>query len=288
MIKFLVVLILATAMIMEETSNTSKESSSNNQQFQNINSKEIPLQRKLGDTQPYLTNHIIHHQPYYAAGYAPYSITGPMMLPPPSPMMAMPPMVPPPPPIFTSGQLPIQNAYHIIHNPQQLASPWNANAFPHVFNPYLGNGWPNGAMHPSQYSAIPYGLHPFSYPGVGYPYGMSPYYNPYMSMMSMGSISPFLGASMYPMSHIAGAYGAYGPSNPLNVGETYNTSSGVQNGEYRSLNDVADTNRKLSVISSNDNTINNSGTDRLLKDVEVSKKELINTLLDSIKQLESS
>ena len=247
---------------------------------------QAPVPRQLDSTRPYVSNHIVHHQPYYASGYSPYHSYGPLTLAPPSPMLAMPPMVPPPPPIFTSGQLPIQNAYHVIHHPQHNASPWNVNAYPHVFNPYLGHGWPVTPMHPSAYSGIPHGLHPFSYPGVGFPYGMSPYYNPYMSMMDMGSIHPFLGASMYPTSHIAGGYGMHGPSNPLNIGETANVNGGTAPGEERPMNDAPTMGRKLTVDADN-GLVSADEKDRALEDLETSKQRLIETLQESLKQLKS-
>lgn len=244
-------------------------------------------QRKLQDGVPYLTNHIIHQQPYYSSGYAPFHNYGPLVLPPPSPMLAMPPMVPPPPPIFTSGQLPIQNAYHIIHHPQHMASPWNVNAFPHVFNPYGGHRWPGASAHPSSYGAMPYGLHPFSNPGVGYPYGMSPYYNPYMSMMAMGSMNPFLGGSMYPMSHIAGGYGMYGPNSPLNFGETANSNGGSSEGEDRPTNDASTMERMLKDNKKSTSADNSDDVQKLVEDLETSKRRLITSLEQSLSQLRS-
>lgn len=245
-------------------------------------------QRKLHNGMPYVTSHIIHHQPYISSGYGSYSNYGPLILPPPSPMLAMPPMVPPPPPIFTTGQLPIQNAYHIIHYPQHMASPWNINAYPHVFNPYLGNHWAGSPMSSSAYGSIPYGLHPFSYPGVGYPYGMSPYYNPYMSMMYTGSMDPYLGSSIYPNSYVAGAYGMYGASNPLNLGETININGGSSPDEDIPANNVSLFDRRLDTNATD--TVSNESKDKqdLALDLQDAKQNLIKSLENSLKKLKLS
>ena len=288
MTNVLYICLLFLALKTEEIQPISAKQKSTTTQPQSKEEKNTPSERKLMAGMPYLTNHIVHHQPYYASGYAPYHAHGPMMMPPPSPMLALPPTVPPPPPIFTSGQLPIQNAYHIIHHPQHLASPWNVNAFPHTFNPYLGHHWAMNSMHPSSYAGIPYGLHPFSFPGVGHPYGMNPYYNPYMSMMGMGSIHPFIGASQYPISHMAGGYGMHGPNNPANFDESsYANNEPVPNEQEPSNNDSG-VGRKLNLKTDNGLPINAENQERYLKDLEKSKAQLIATLKESLRQLTSS
>jgi len=240
----------------------------------NLEQKREPIQiiydRKLIDAEPYLTNHIIHHQPYYASGYAPYHIYSPMMLPPPSPMLALPPMVPPPPPLFTGGQLPVKNAYHVIHHPQHMSSPWNGNSFQSPFNsrPYGGNGF-------SQY-------------GMGYPYGMSPYQNPYLSMMSMGSVYPFFG-SMYGMGGFGGGYGMYGPNSPINNESSFNNIGSVDPLPQPSMGGgIPGMARKLLISTLENKNINDESKSRYLKDLEDSKQKLIESLQESLKQLQAS
>ena len=91
--------------------------------------KDVPSRALDDERKPYFTNHVIHHQPYYQGGWGPYHVYGPMMMVPPSPMVAMPPMVPPPPPMFGPNEIPIKNAYHVIHYPHHMPSPFNTHAY---------------------------------------------------------------------------------------------------------------------------------------------------------------
>ena len=179
----------------------------------------LVIQRSHGFFSPYMTNNIVHSQPYYSGGWGPYHMPGPVSMMQHPGMIGMPPAVPPPPPIFHSGMVPVQGPLHLLHHPAVMGSPYGMLGHPHVFNPYLGNHWPTAAMHPSSYGQTPFGLHPFAYPGMGYPYGLSPWMMPHLSMAMMGSYAPMMASGMYPVSHISGAYGMYGPNNPLNMGE---------------------------------------------------------------------
>lgn len=106
-------------------------------------------------------------------------------------------------------------------------------------------------------------------------------------MMAMGSLYPFMGAAQYPMSHIAGAYGMYGPNSPMNVGETYNNISGSSPDEERPAVETIGSARKLKIQTIHSDLAIQNEADRELEDLETSKQRLINTLEESLRQLKS-
>ena len=130
-------------------------------------------------------------------------------------------LLPPPPPIFSTGKLPVQTQYHIVHYPAHVNTPWNMYSYPRVMAPHYGYmgyplhpynymhmahaahtamlgahmGYPGAFSNPYIHSPYSMGLHPFGYlPPVGMPY------MPYASYGLGGFSSPFP----------YGAYGSFG------------------------------------------------------------------------------
>ena len=122
----MLVVLGSTVLTAEDTNPSSAQV---NKQDETTAKTETPARTLEDQRQPYFTNHVIHHQPYYQGGWGPYHVYGPMMMVPPSPMVAMPPMVPPPPPVFAPNEIPIRNAYHVIHYPHHMPSPFNTHAY---------------------------------------------------------------------------------------------------------------------------------------------------------------
>ena len=92
-----------------------------------------------------------------------------------------PPLVSPPPPIFSSGRLPVQRVYNLLHFPHQYSSPLVNYAYPTVFNPYYNHMLPYGLTsmyaNPQIMSSLGiYGANPFSMSMLhnGF-FGMVPY-----------------------------------------------------------------------------------------------------------------
>ena len=69
--------------------------------------------------------------------------------------------------------MPVQSTYHIIQYPHHVTTPWNLYNYPVVHNPYYGHLWPHHPLHGSAYGYMPFGLHPFMFPGMG-AYGLNP------------------------------------------------------------------------------------------------------------------
>lgn len=107
-------------------------------------------------------------------------------------------------------------------------------------------------------------------------------------MMAMGSMYPFMGASLYPMSHLAGSYGMYGPMNVSNIGAEVNSYGGSDAYEERPAADVKVATRKLKITDDGSDASKANEVANDIAELETSKKLLINTLKKSLKALRSS
>ena len=66
-------------------------------------------------------------------------------------------LLPPPPPIFSTGKLPVQTQYHIVHYPSHVNTPWNMLSYPRVMAPHYGyQGYP---LHPYNFMHMAHAAH---------------------------------------------------------------------------------------------------------------------------------
>ena len=71
--------------------------------------------------------------------------------------MITPSLLPPPPPIFSTGKLPVQTQYQIVHYPAHVNTPWNLLSYPRVMAPHYGyQGYP---LHPYNFMHMAHAAH---------------------------------------------------------------------------------------------------------------------------------